>query len=389
MFEYQKNNSFFAQVTGMMEEMAEKELQELGAVNTRVSYRGVYFEADKAALYRINYMSRLLSRVVAPLISFPCHTPAALTEAASKIKWEEIFSVEDTFSISAAVNKSKITNSLYASQCLKDGIADYFRAKSGVRPSVSTISPDVRFNLYIEKDSAVISLDTSGESLHKRGYRLLGGEAPMQETVAAAIIRISGWNGEKPMWDPMCGSGTLLCEALMHYCRIPAQYLRKNFGFMHLPDFDKDTWKQIKKENDAEMRPIMPGLINGSDKSQRILEVARENLSRIPYHENVNLEGKPFQHIKEFVNGVIITNPPYGIRLGTIEEVHALYKEFGDFIKQRCHGSSAFIYAGDPELRKHIGLKTSKRIPLSNGKLEGVLFQIDSYEGTKKKQFSD
>jgi putative N6-adenine-specific DNA methylase len=221
MFEYQKNKQFFAQVTGSLEEEGEKELQELGAVNTRTTYRGVYFEADKKTLYRINYNSRLLSRVLAPLHTFHAFNANALTKVAYNMNWGSVFTTDQTFAISASVAKSKITNSLYASQCLKDGIADHFRDKTGKRPSVNTVNPDIRLNLHIEKDSAVLSLDTSGESLHKRGYRLSGGEAPMQETVAAAIIRFSGWDGEKTLLDPMCGSGTLLCEALMHYCRIP------------------------------------------------------------------------------------------------------------------------------------------------------------------------
>ena len=247
MFEYQKNSVFFAQVTGKMEEMGELELQELGARNTKKVYRGIYFEADHADLYRINYNSRLLSRVLAPLITFYCDNPNILLKAASDIQWEDIFTVEKTFAITASVSMSKIDNSLYAAMRLKDGIADYFTGKFGKRPNVDTINPDVRINLHIEKNDAVISLDTSGESLHKRGYRLLAGEAPMQETLAAAIIRLSKWDGEKPLLDCMCGSGTILCEALMHYCRIPAQFLRKKFGFLNLPDFDKNIWKDIKK----------------------------------------------------------------------------------------------------------------------------------------------
>jgi putative N6-adenine-specific DNA methylase len=389
MFEYQKNKQFFAQVTGTLEEEGAKELQELGAVNTQVTYRGVYFEADKKALYRINYNSRLLSRILAPLLTFPVHNPGALTKIAYNINWQSVFSVDQTFAISSSVAKSKITNSLYASQCLKDGIADHFRDKTGKRPSVNTVNPDVRFNLHIEKDSAVLSLDTSGESLHKRGYRLMGGEAPIQETVAAAIVRMSGWDGEIPLLDPMCGSGTILCEALMHYCRIPAQYLRGNFGFTHLPDFEKHLWKEVKKESDDKIRSLPVGIINGSDVSQRVIEVAKANLSRLPFYENVELKGIPFQHIKQFNDGMIITNPPYGIRLGNPEEVQVLLKTFGDFIKQNCKGTTVFIYAGEPSLRKHIGLRTSRRIPLSNGKFEGVLLQIDSYEGSKKKKYRE
>ena len=374
----------------MMESLCEEELIELGAKNTKVAYRGVYFEADTASLYKINYTSRMISRVLAPLLTFSCHNTNILRKKAEEIRWEEIFSIDKTFAITASVAKSNINNSLYASQCLKDGIADYFRKVSdGLRPDVSTVNPDVRINLHIEKDVAVVSLDTSGESLHKRGYRLLAGEAPMQETLAAAIIRISKWDGQNPLWDCMCGSGTILCEALMHYCRIPAQKLRTNFGFFYMPDFDKQIWEKIKAESDQRIRPLPKGLISGSDKSQRVIDVAKENLSRLPFSDDVDLSCHPFQHVKQFENGTLITNPPYGIRMGEYEDVKKLYTELGDFIKQKCKGTTAFIYTGDPVLRKSIGLKTSKRVPLVNGKLEGVLVQIDSYEGSKKKYYAD
>ncbi len=385
MYEYQSNNIYFAQVTGMMEELGQQELQELGATDTKLSYRGVYFKADHETLYRINYTSRLLSRVLAPLKNFYCDNTGVLKKTADTIEWDDFLTVDNTFSITSSVANSKINNSLYASQCLKDGIADYFRNKFGKRPDVDTVNPDVRFNLFIEKDAAVISLDTSGDSLHKRGYRLLAGEAPMQETLAAAIIQLSNWDGQNTLWDPMCGSGTILCEALMHYCRIPAQKLRKNFGFFYLPDFNNELWKKVKDESDSQIRPLPKGLIKGSDKSQRILEIAKDNLSRLPYSNNIELAGHPFQHVKEFKDGTLITNPPYGIRLGNPEDVQVLYKELGDFIKQRCTGTTSFIYTGEPSLRKHIGLKTSRRIHLVNGKLEGVLLMFDSYEGSKKK----
>jgi putative N6-adenine-specific DNA methylase len=389
MYEYQKNSTFFAQAPGQMEELCAEELKELGAANINAVYRGVYFTADNSALYKINYTSRLLSRVLAPLIKFACPDPNLLLKNARKIEWEKFFNIDQTFAITASVSKSKITNSLFAAQKLKDGIADYFRDNFGKRPSVNVTNPDVRFNLFIEKDQAVVSLDTSGESLHKRGYRLLAGEAPMQETLAAAIIRISKWDGENVLWDPMCGSGTILCEALMHYCRIPAQYLRKNFGFFYMPDFDKHLWENIKQNEDKNIRPLPGGLITGSDKSQRTINTAQDNLSRLPYSAAIELLCRPFQHVKEFQNGTLVTNPPYGIRLGDPKEVQELYKELGDFLKQNCKGTTAFIYTGDPGLRKFIGLRTSRRVPLVNGKLEGVLVQIDSYEGSKKKKYFD
>lgn len=386
MYDYKKIG-FFAQVTGKMESLCEEELIELGAKEANTTYKGVYFKADLLTIYKINYTSRLISRVLAPLLTFPCRSTDYLYQKAKKIHWEDFCSVEKTFSISASVSQSRITNSLYASQCLKDGIADYFRNKFGKRPNVEVVNPDVRFNLHIEKDTAIISLDTSGESLHKRGYRLLAGEAPMQETLAAALIRISKWDGENTLYDPMCGSGTILCEALMHYCKIPAQKLRKKFGFFSLPEFDRKAWTKIKDECDNKIRPLPKNLIFGSDKSQEAIKVAKKNLSHLPYSNNVDLSSKPFQHIKDFENGTLITNPPYGMRLGETEEVQTLYKEFGDFLKTNCPGTSAFIYTGNPMLRKFIGLKTTKRLPLDNGKLEGVLLRIDSYKGSKKKKY--
>lgn len=385
MHEYQRTRRYFAQAPGQMEAMCEEELRELGATETETAYRGVYFEADAATLYRVNYCSRMLSRVLAPLFSFPCKDPAVLTSTARRVAWEEFFDVEHTFAITASVANSAITNSLYAAQCLKDGIADHFRdVARGRRPSVETVNPDVRLNLHIERDHAVVSLDTSGESLHKRGYRLLAGEAPMQETLAAAIIRATEWEGERPMWDCMCGSGTLVCEAVMMYCRIPAQILRKNFGFTWLPDFDRAVWKQVKAEADARIRPLPDGLISGSDISPAAVSVTKQNLTRIPFEGSVALRRQDFRKVDSFEDGLLLANPPYGIRMGEREEVQQLYTAMGDFLKQRCTGSTAFIYTGDPELRKSIGLKTSRRIPLVNGKLEGVLVRIDLYAGSKK-----
>lgn len=384
MLEYQKENLFFAQVTGKMEELCEQELIELGATNTRPVYRGIYFNAEMVDLFKIIYTSRLLTRVLAPLTSFYAKDTDALRRTAFKFKWDQFLSLNNTFAITASVSNSKITHSKYAALCLKDAIADYFTAKNGKRPNVETKNPDVRFNLHIDRDQAVVSLDLSGESLHKRGYRLLAGEAPMQETLAAALVKISNWNGDKPLADFMCGSGTILCEALMHYCKIPAQYLRKNFGFFYLPDFNKESWKEIKESIDKEIRELPKGLIAGSDKSIRAIEVARENLAHLPHSENIELTIRTFQDVENFEDGIIITNPPYGIRIGEKAEVQALYKEFGDFIKQKCNGSSAYIYTGDPALRKHVGLKTTRRIHLVNGKLEGVLMQIDSFKGTHK-----
>jgi putative N6-adenine-specific DNA methylase len=388
-YEYQKTGRYFAQAPGMMEELCREELVELGAREATAVYRGVTFAADARTLYAINYASRLLTRVLAPLAQFPARTPDMILEAARRVRWERFLDLEQTFAISATVAHSEITHSLYAAQCLKDGIADHFRAiRRGRRPSVDTVRPDVRFHLHIDRNRAVLSLDTSGDSLHKRGYRLQAGEAPMQETLAAAIVRLAGWDGETVFWDCMCGSGTLACEALMQYCRIPAQYLRERFGFFALPDFDRALWESVKAEHDARMRPLPAGLIRASDISPRAVETARGNLARLPFADAVELACMPFQQVERFADGTIVANPPYGMRLGSPEEARALYTELGDFIKQRCTGSTCYIYTGDPALRKAVGLRTSRRVPLVNGKLEGVLLRFDSYEGSRKPYYA-
>jgi putative N6-adenine-specific DNA methylase len=379
LFQYQKYNQYFGKATTNTEELCIEELEQLGATRLRKAYRGVFFCADHAALYRINYCSRLLIRVHAPLISFACHSPKYLKKTAQNVAWEQILSLEKTFAISASVANSAIRHSLYAAQCLKDGIADYFNAKYGKRPSVDTDNPDVRLNLHIESNHAVVSLDVSGESLHKRGYRLAAGLAPMQETLAAALIRISEWDGALPFWDPMCGSGTIVCEALMHYCRIPAQYLRKSFGFMHMPDYDPTLWTQVRKECNQAIRPLPEGLIRGSDKSDKMIDIARQNIQCLPNHENIKLQTAAFQSAPALKEGIIICNPPYGIRLGNPDDVRQLYTEFGNFLKQRCKGSSAYIFIGDLSMRKDIGLKPAKVYPLQNGSIDGELVRIDSY----------
>lgn len=384
---YKETETYFAQAPGMMEDLCLEELSALGARNPRKAFRGVYFEAAPETLYRINYCSRLASRVLAPLSSFQCDSPDDILRNAAKIQWDSFFGLEKTFAITASVSKSRITNSLYAAQCLKDGIADYFRSKFGKRPDVNVSAPDIRFNLFIEEQKAVLSLDTSGESLHKRGYRLQKGEAPMQETLAAAIVKISGWDGLNPLWDCMCGSGTILCEALMNYCGIPSQYLKKRFGFESLPDFNPSSWTEVRSASDSAIREIQTGLISGSDKSQIVVNYARENLGRLPFGEKVTLRCQPFEHVKSFEDGTLITNPPYGIRIGEKREAEALFEKLGDFLKKKCRGTNAFIFTGDRSLQKNIGLKISKKIPLVNGQLEGTLFRIESYEGSRKKKY--
>ncbi|MDR0305068.1 MAG: class I SAM-dependent RNA methyltransferase [Chitinispirillales bacterium] len=379
MFEYQKYNKFYAQAAGETEEICTKELQDLGAANVVPSFRGVSFEADKETLYRINYCSRLCVRILAPILTFDCHSVKYLTKTALNVEWDKLLKINRTFAINASVADSNITHSLYASQCLKDGIADWFNAKYKRRPNVDVENPDVRFHLRIYRNRATVSIDTSGAALHKRGYRVSSVLAPMQETLAAAMVNLANWDKKTPIWDPMCGSGTILAEILMLYCNIPAQFLRKKFGFENLPDFDDGIWEKIKAEENSKIIELPKNLIFGSDKDDDAIRVTQKNLAMLPSGQKISLRTMNFNEKESFENGVIVMNPPYGVRLGETQEAAQLYKDFGNFLKKRADGTSAFIYIGDPSLKKAFGLKPSFVKKLINGPLEGVFLKIESF----------
>jgi putative N6-adenine-specific DNA methylase len=378
-YQYQKDGRYFAQIADSLKEAGAKEIAELGAEDVRPEFSGIHFRAGKSTLYRINYLTRLLSRCLAPLISYACHDTDTLYQKAKQIEWEDFFVQGNTFAVAGNVSDSAISHSKYAALRLKDAVADYFKEKTGRRPDVSVRNPDILLNLHIKDDKAVISLDTSGGALHRRGYREETVSAPMQETVAAAIIQASDWDGSVPLYDPFCGSGTLLCEALMRYSHIPAGIFRNRFGFEFLPDFDGAVWKQVKKEADGHIRELPQGLIAGSDVSAEAVSAARTNLMGLHYGNNVDVERADFRNLSALERHVIVTNPPYGIRMGKDENLEILYKNLGDFLKQKCKGSAAFVYFGKREYIKKIGLKASWKKPIKVGGLDGRLVKYEIY----------
>jgi len=344
MYDYQLNQEYFAQIADDILNIGCEELLKLGAENIRPAYRGVYFNAGRDVMYRVNYETRFITRVIAPLSIFSCRNADHLYRKGSDIEWRDFFSADHTFAVFASVsNSTAINHSEFAALRLKDAIVDYFRNLSGSRPTVEKINPDIWINLHIENNQAVIGIDTSGGSLHRRGYRKQTVKAPIQETLAAAIIHLSAWNGERPLYDPMCGSGTLVTEALMHYCRIPAGMLRKRFGFEFLPDYDRKSWKQVKATADRHIRKLPDGLIAASDISEKAVAATRANLRELPHGERIAVVVKDFQQISRLENRLIVCNPPYGIRLDNPAELAAWYKNFGDFLKQRCLNSQAYV----------------------------------------------
>ncbi|MCK4564424.1 MAG: class I SAM-dependent RNA methyltransferase [Verrucomicrobia bacterium] len=382
---YQKTNHYFGQLASGTEKCGVAELGKLGATNIKPGYLGVYFCANQRTLYNIVYRTRIFSRILAPLIVFDCHSEKYLYKTAQNIDWSDFLTLTKTFAITSNVADSNITHSQYAGQIFKDAIVDQFRDKTGERPSVDKYNPDLQLNLYIHQNKARISVDLGGGSLHKRGYRIESVEAPMQETLAAAIIQLSGWNGDRPLYDPFCGSGTLLCEALMKQCNIPAAFLRHKFGFLRLPDFDASVWNQVKTKANSEIENVeqafqpAQALISGSDISADALKAVRANRATLPDVGKIKVRRADFHDLEGFENTTLVTNPPYGIRLGDKESTAALLKEFGDFLKQKCTGCTAFIYYGDASLVKKLGLKPEWKQPLRSGGLDGVLCKYELY----------
>ncbi|WKZ69672.1 MAG: THUMP domain-containing protein [Melioribacteraceae bacterium] len=379
MYNYQKSNRYFAQVADDIKDITADELESLGATGIKEAYKGVYFNASQSNLYKINLYSSLINRILAPLYSFDCHSENYLYKTAYDIEWEKLFSSDETFAVFASTINSNINHSKFAALKLKDAIVDRFRNTQGKRPNVDTRNPDVWFNLFIENNHAVISLDTSGGSLHRRGYRKESVEAPMIETLAASLLKISGWNGTTDLYDPFCGSGTILCEAYLHVTNTPTSINRKKFGFEKLPDFNSKLWKEVKAEALDNIKEIRDGLISGSDVSKEAIKAAQINCNEIDKSGRISLRQTNLFDIKELNNKTIICNPPFGIRLKHNQDLSDFYKQFGDFLKQKCKGSTAYIYFGDREYIKKIGLRTAMKRPLQNGGLDGRLAKFELY----------
>lgn len=378
MYQYQATGRFFAQLAGGLEAEGASELTELGATATEEGYRGVHFAADLPTLYRCNLASRLATRILAPLVTFDCHSDRYLYRTARDIAWSDFIGPDDSLAIVSNVSNSRIRHSHYAALKVKDAIVDQFRDQTGKRPNIDRRNPSLWVSLHIHNNRAVISVDTSGGSLHRRGYRVESVEAPMQETVAAAAVRWTGWHGERKLVDPMCGSGTLVAEAVMHATKTPAGYFRKYFGFERLPDFDATVWKEIRKTALDNISPLATGLVEASDIDAAAVAATKKNLANLPSGDAVRVTRADFRTLPTINDAVIICNPPYGLRIGG-RDMATFYKEFGDFLKQKCTGCTAFVYFGKREWIKKIGLRASFKKPLVNGALDGRLVRYDLY----------
>jgi len=365
------------------EEVLSIELGKLGARNIRTGNRIVFFEGDLGFLYKCNLQLRTALRVLLPIRECRLRGPHDLYKQIHDIDWTRIFDSEKTFRVDCTLRSELFDNSLFAAQKAKDAIADRFRKEIGSRPNVDTGEPDLRIHIHINEDALSITLDSSGASLHHRGYRTLTNIAPINEVLAAGLIMLSGWEGDCDFMDSMCGSGTFLIEATQIACRIPASIHRPDFAFMHWKDYDSELFERIHEGATSRIRDI-PFKIFGYDKAPSAVRKTLENIRNAGLESFVEVGQKDFfQTTKPTERHLhLLTNPPYGERLNI--DTKQFYTKLGDTLKQGYPDTDAWLITGNLDAVKYMGLRPSRKIKVFNGKIESRLLFYPMYRGSKK-----
>jgi len=362
-----------------LEKVLASEIKKIGASEIRIIKRAVSFKGDLKIIYKANYLLRTALNVLMSIKDFNAKTSDKLYDEVKEINWEEYINLDETFVISSTVYSTFHTHSHFAALKVKDAIADFFMEKYDRRPSIDTKEPDKRINLYISGDVCKISIDTSGDPLFKRNYRRDTDVAPLNEVLAAGMIMLSDYKGIEYFYDPMCGSGTILIEAARIFLNIPASYSRKKFGFLKFANYDYKIWNEVKREAEKEIKEEIPIKFIGTDISDKVITIARRNIGNARLRRTIQIQTKDFLN-SEFNDkkGIIITNPPYDLRLKS-NNINLLYKNMGDTLKHGFKGWSCYIFSGNFEAIKHIGLKTSQRIELYNGKIDCRLLKYEIF----------
>ena len=375
------------------EEILAKEITTLGASNVKVGVRSVSFEGDTGFMYKANLCLRTAIKIIKPIHSFIARNENELYKQVYRMNWEDYLSVDTTFAIDATVKSNNFSHSLYVSQKVKDAIVDKFRDTMGKRPSVDVKHPDVRFNIHIDRNQCNLSLDSSGRSLHQRGYRIATNIAPINEVLAAGLILLSGWKGDSDFLDPMCGSGTMLIEAAMIACNIPVNINRKEFAFEKWDDYDEELFEKIVESQLKKTREFHHKIV-GYDKAPSAVRKAKENIVSANLEEYIVVERKNFfDTTKEFENHLhMVFNPPYGERLNRSQvdsyfDVEAFYADIGDTLKQEYPVTEAWFITSNLEALKYVGLRPSRKIKVFNSHLESRLLKYEIYSGSKKAKF--
>ncbi len=365
-----------------LEQVLAKELIEIGANDVQIGNRAVSFSGDKAIMYKANFCCRTAIRILKIVKTFKARSADEIYTEIKKIDWSKYLDLKKTFSIDSVVYSEDFRHSKFVTYRVKDAIADQFTEKCGKRPSVSVESPDLAINIHISGNICTLSFDSSGESLHKRGYRMSQNDAPISEVLAAGMILMTGWHGECDFVDPMCGSGTLLIEAAMIALNIAPGVFRKEFAFEKWDDFDEDLFREIYDDQSQERE--FTHKIYGSDISARAIKIAETNVKSAGLKKYIELQNTPFQQLNAPTEkGIIVTNPPYGERLETADLLE-LYAAIGERLKHHFTGYNAWIISSNKEALAKIGLKPSKKVKLLNSDLECDYLKFEIFDGKRK-----
>ena len=367
-----------------LEPVLADELAALGAENIRTERRAVSFEGDKAMLYKANLCLRTASRILMPIASFTAHDADAVYEQAKNIDWAHYMNVTTTFAIDATVYSEDFRHSRYVTYRVKDAIADFWNEREGKRPNVKVTNPDLYINVHIAATQVTISLDSSGESLHKRGYRVATTEAPVNEALAAGMLLMAGWHGQCDFYDPMCGSGTILIEAALIAQNIAPGIFRSSFAFERWNDFDADLWSDIY--NDDSRERAFTHHIYGSDASFYAVQAALKNVRAAGQAKCIDVRQVRIQELHDLQaeGALVMMNPPYVERLAQDKDVLRLYADIGSALKHHFTGATAWIISSNDEALKCIGLKPEKKVHLLNGELDCLFNCYRLFAGERK-----
>lgn len=380
------NFKMVAKTLFSLEEVLAKELQVLGAQKVEIGTRMVSFLGDKGFMYKANLALRTALKILKPIHQFRVYNESSLYKGIQQIDWAQYFGANQTFVIDTTVNSEYFNHSQFVALKCKDAIVDQFKEKLGHRPSIDKERPDIRINVHIDKENCSVSLDSSGDSLHHRGYKTATNIAPINEVLAAGILLLSGWDGSGHFMDPMCGSGTILAEAAMIACNIPANINRKEFAFEKWNDWDNDLFDKIMDSLLNKTKEFHYKII-GYDKAPSAVMKARTNITQANLDEYIIIREQNFFETKKTLEGPLhmVFNPPYGERLDI--HLERFYREIGDTLKQGYPNTHAWFITGNMDALKFVGLKPSRKIKLFNGKLETRLAKFEMYEGSKKGKF--
>jgi putative N6-adenine-specific DNA methylase len=376
-------NTYIAKTYAGFENILQKELFSLGAEQPEVMVRAVRFKADVPTFYNILYKTRLALRVLQEIGFKRIRNKKELYDFMYDQPWHQIFPIRKNFAIDCTLNSDLFNHSHYVSLLMKDAIVDRFRKEEGYRPDVEPKYPDVRIQGHLSRNNFSLLLDAAGEPLFKRGYRKRAIEAPLSEVLAAGLVELSGWKPDQPFVDPMCGSGTLIAEALMKSMNMPSGFFRDEFAVMNWSSFEQETWDEVvEKARDEVFEP--ESYFQASDKSPLAVRSARTNLAVFESDDAVSISVRPVQELTPvWENGVLITNPPYGERLQP-EKLDELYSALGDTLKKEFAGYTAWVFSGYIPGLKKIGLRTSERLHLKNGPIDCRYHKYELFRGSAK-----